>query len=196
METASPKAPRVAESGWLHGDDVITADCCTPGRAVSSATRIVSLEIYEVPVLWTMTYNFLPSEQYLQLSVSIRMHPGCTDETVTLFRLCVSVSTLSFSTRLGLYIRTVGRFSRIKVTRIQKTVGNTRHSLGGLFIISDLGLVLALANFDRKAQGNVLNFGRDVDWIGNDFWMHHPPPPPPFSLSEFFFETVNGFALE
>lgn len=153
---------------------------------MSSATRIVSLEIYEVPVLWTMTYNFLPSEQYLQLSVSIRMHPGCADETVTLFRLCVSVSTLSFSPRLVLYIRTVGRFSRIKVTRIQKTGGNTRRSSGGLFfIISDLEHVLAFANFDRKAQGNVLNFGRDVDWIGNDFWMHHPPSPPFLCRSSF-----------
>lgn len=140
-----------------------------------------------------MTYNFLPSEQYLQLSVSIRIHPGFTDETVTLFQLCVSVSTLSFSPRLELYIRTVGRLSRIKVMRIQKTEGNTRRSSGGLVIISDLEHVLAFANFDRKAQGNVLNFGRDVDWIGNDFWMH---PPPPLSLSEFFFETVNGFALE
>lgn len=134
-----------------------------------------------------MTYNFLPSEQYLQLSVSIRMHPGCTDETVTLFRLCVSVSTLSFSPRLGLYIRTVGRFSRRKVTRIQKTGGNTRRPSGGLFIISDLEHVPAFANFDRKVQGNVLNFGRDVDWIGNDFWMHPPPHPhPPFLCRSSF----------
>lgn len=64
-----------------------------------------------------MTYNFLSSERYVQCSVSIRMHPGCTDGSLTpaSYVLFVSLSvsfTLSFAlsldeVRLQLYISAV-----------------------------------------------------------------------------------------
>lgn len=87
-----------------------------------------------------MTHHFLSSERYGEYSVSIRMHPGRTDETVTLAGSVLSVSLpVSFNTlfafspdemRLELHISATGQFSRIKVTCIKTTVDMPRLSEG------------------------------------------------------------------